>query len=646
MEPHRWFSGEAWMVRKRLWILVWAILVWTIIIWAGVGLWGTSAPLLAATLASDRQHIVYFEGTPQELEIYKIYGRQEGPTIMIMGGIQGDEPGGFLSADLYVDLSLQRGNLIVVPRANFRSIISFDRGHEGDMNRKFAQIKDLDPDRGTVEIIKNLMAESDLLLNLHDGSGFFRPVWESDMANPSRYGQCVIADAEVYVHPANGRVIHLGQEARRVVEMVNKLIPEEKYKFSFSNHDTLSETSKHKEQRNSASFYALTKLGIPAYGLETSKQLPSLEMKVRQHNYVVNAFMELYGVIAEQPRMNLTPPTLSYLVISVNGRLPVAVSDGQTLLVVPGDLVEVIHVGANYDRGLSVDIQGLGSLNDIRLPLAINKPTSIIARRDNIAFGQVKVGLLPAGSISPQLKKPDSPLSVGAGLDLGRTLEPKPSKAPTVSTDQPLKTPPDSASADFDGFILRVDGQTKVLRAGETLTVPPSAAVKMVSIKSRKALPPGVVMNLKGFVGRAGDATGDDLGATARVGSDMISRFALKGTTVPTYQLGAEKGKDLLFKAFIAISAVKLKEAILEIDGRELVLALGERSKVKVGSQIVVRDVTLVGGAELKNPRFTLGGRPLTGPAPLATTMPNLAVSLAVFSDKWLAGKVVLVPVD
>ncbi|MDR2141769.1 MAG: hypothetical protein LBR11_08285 [Deltaproteobacteria bacterium] len=610
-----------------------------------------------ADLANDRQHIVYFEGTPQELEIYKIYGRQEGPTIMILGGIQGDEPGGFLSADMYVDMSLQRGNIIVVPRANFRSIIAFDRGQEGDLNRKFAQIKDLDPDRGIVEILKNLMAESDLFLNLHDGSGFFRPVWESDMANPSRYGQCVIADAEVYTHPPTGRVLHLGQEARKVVDMINKHIPEDKYKFHFSNHDTFSENSKHKEQRASASFYALTKLGIPAYGLETSKQLPSLEMKVRQHNLAVNAFMELYGVVAEQPRVNLAPPTLSYLVISVNGQLPVAVADGQTLLVNSGDLVEVIHVGANYDRGLSVDIQGLGSVNDIRLPLSIVKPTTIIARRDNISFGQVKVGLLPAGSRSPQLWKPTSLMAqAAAGLDLreeGPTQVPSPESpggpepTGTVSPPTPTTSPatdPTEPEPGFEGFVLEVGGRTVYLRAGNTLTLPKDAIVKLVSLKSPKGTPPGTVMNLKGFIGRPGDTTGDDQGTTARLSRDLLSRFALPGKSAPTYQLGAEAGKKLLFRAFLEISGPVLSRVTLSLEGRERDLAMGERLSVKPGAEVVIKSVSLVGDRPWAKPRLTLGGRPVATKLPQKVIMPNLAVALAVFSEGELAGKVVLAP--
>ncbi|MDR2456131.1 MAG: hypothetical protein LBE49_06015, partial [Deltaproteobacteria bacterium] len=170
-----------------------SFLLFLIILLAALAAQTVLSPSLSASSSGDRQHIVYFEGTPQELEIYKIYGRLEGPTIMIMGGIQGDEPGAFMSADLYVDIALKRGNLIVVPRANFKSIILFDRGPDGDMNRKFDGVQDKDPDRDRIEIIKNLMAESDLFLNLHDGSGFFRDTWESEMANPERYGQCIIA---------------------------------------------------------------------------------------------------------------------------------------------------------------------------------------------------------------------------------------------------------------------------------------------------------------------------------------------------------------------------------------------------------------------------------------------------------------------
>lgn len=80
------------------------------------------------------------KGTDYEVNVYKVFGRKDGNTMLVVGGIQGDEPGGFLSADLYADLKLARVNMTVIPRANFKSIIHQNRGVDGDMNRRFTEI--------------------------------------------------------------------------------------------------------------------------------------------------------------------------------------------------------------------------------------------------------------------------------------------------------------------------------------------------------------------------------------------------------------------------------------------------------------------------------------------------------------------------
>ena len=43
---------------------------------------------------AKREHLVHFPNTVYELNIYKIYGKQPGKTLMLIGGIQGNEPGG------------------------------------------------------------------------------------------------------------------------------------------------------------------------------------------------------------------------------------------------------------------------------------------------------------------------------------------------------------------------------------------------------------------------------------------------------------------------------------------------------------------------------------------------------------------------
>ena len=111
------------------------------------------------SFAQKKVHSVYFEGTDYELHIYRIYGKEPGKTLILIGGIQGDEPGGFLSADHYADISLVRGNLIVVPRANFQSIVLNRRKINEDMNRKFADDPPDNYEKKVVEILKKHLAD-------------------------------------------------------------------------------------------------------------------------------------------------------------------------------------------------------------------------------------------------------------------------------------------------------------------------------------------------------------------------------------------------------------------------------------------------------------------------------------------------------
>ena len=216
--------------------------------------------------AAQREHLVYFQDTPYELNVYKIFGQQKGPTLMIIGGIQGDEPGGYLSADLYADFAMKRGNLIVVPRANFYSILLFQRGPNGDMNRKFGVKPKKDYDSRIVTILKELISESDFLLNLHDGWGFYSPHYVDSMRNPKRYGQSIIADDAEYYSPIKGKTLLLRDLAEKAISVINSQIEDIKYHFTFMNTRTGEASSPYAEQQRSATYYALTKHGIPAFG--------------------------------------------------------------------------------------------------------------------------------------------------------------------------------------------------------------------------------------------------------------------------------------------------------------------------------------------------------------------------------------------
>lgn len=475
--------------------------------------------------------------------------------MMIIGGIQGDEPGALLSADLYADFSLKRGNLIVVPRANFHSILLFKRGTNGDMNRKFGKSKANDKDSAIVDILKGLIAESDCLLNLHDGWGFYRPTHEGPNANPMRYGQSIIADTKEYFSESLGRTIKLEEIALEVIREVNAQIENPKYHFHFMNTRTGEKSSNYAEQRTSATYYALTNHGIPAFGIETSKNLPSTEMKVRQHNLAINAFMKIFNLEAEQPRIYLNPPKLKYLVISVNGSNPVAVANKETLTVNKGDRVEIVHVEANYERGLSVDIKGIGSINDYRTQHIINKPTFIVARKDHLKFGLVKI------DIRPEQNRPERQKSLPQKLNVRY-------------------------------FVLQVNGMDRLVKTNDTLEAIDGDIIRIVDIISEgESEASKLRVNFKGFVPAGERNTGEDRGYHINTATDLLMRYSLSKKE-KIYLIVAEEGKKIRARMTIRLKKPSLKYMIIrKNEGPRICLYPGEGLTYKPGDVFVVLDV-------------------------------------------------------
>jgi predicted deacylase len=113
-----------------------------------------------------------------DFTIHKLGSDRPGNTLLVIGGIQGDEPGGFNAAALLAtQYKIKKGSVWVVPNLNFISIIKRSRGVHGDLNRKFAKLGRSDPEFDTISKVKRIILDEqvDLVLNLHDGSGFYRP---------------------------------------------------------------------------------------------------------------------------------------------------------------------------------------------------------------------------------------------------------------------------------------------------------------------------------------------------------------------------------------------------------------------------------------------------------------------------------------
>jgi hypothetical protein len=484
--------------------------------------------IFPAQALSRQEHVVYFPNTAYELNIYKIYGKKPGPTLMLIGGIQGNEPGGFLSADLYADMSLEKGNLIVVPRANFYSIITNQRGPNGDMNRKFKhEENEYSMEDKIVTILKKLITGCDYLLNLHDGSGYYYPTYFDKWRNPDRFGQSIIADDEEFRVPGKNKVIKLGEMARRICKQVNSQIKNDLYQFHFMNTRTDEPDSPHSEQLGSATYYALTRHYIPAFGVETSKFLPSVDLKVEYHNLVINAFMKIFGIIPESPGLNLDPPCLKYLVVAINGQRPVLLEPGQVLELLPGDSLNVTHIEANYERGLSLDILGCGGINDFRKNFNIFKDTSIVVRKDNESFAEIAV---------------------------------------KVSNRGPEEKTREASPRGVDYFVIEAKSHRLLVANGEALPLVRGDKLKILEILPRASDSSGIKVNFKGFVGDPSNNTGEDRGYVINTGTDLIERFSLDGKGT-SYEILASRGDHILGRMVVNLLPPQLDYLILRVNG-------------------------------------------------------------------------------
>lgn len=223
---------------------------------------------------------------------YELKGRQKGDTLLVIGGIHGNEPGGYFAPSVLIQhYKILKGNLIVVPNLNFDSDIRNQRGHYGDMNRKFAHISKKDPDYKIVKDIKKIILSKniDLVLNLHDGHGFYRPKWENVIFNPKAWGQALIIDQMSLKTP---KYYNLGKICHIVADKINNSIFKKKHIFGVKN----TKTKFHDEQmRLSLTYFAITH-NKPALAIETSKNITDLTKKVYYQLLTIEEFMKVMGI--------------------------------------------------------------------------------------------------------------------------------------------------------------------------------------------------------------------------------------------------------------------------------------------------------------------------------------------------------------
>lgn len=228
---------------------------------------------------------------PLQFSLHKIESGNPGPTILVIGGIQGDEPGGFTAASMLVtNYTVTKGNVWVVPNLNFESIIKRSRGVYGDMNRKFKTLPENDPEFHQVQKIKGIILDEkvDIVLNLHDGSGFYKKKYINKMHNPNRWGQSIIIDQEKLDVAEYGELENI---AEKVQQYINGHLKNRKKYFYVKNTKTREGDV---EMEKSLTYFSI-KNNRPAFAVEASKSFLTYE-RTYYHLLAVEGFMKELGI--------------------------------------------------------------------------------------------------------------------------------------------------------------------------------------------------------------------------------------------------------------------------------------------------------------------------------------------------------------
>lgn len=115
-------------------------------------------------------------GTAWATPLYVIDSGKAGPTVWVVGGTHGNEPGGYNSANIIKNWTVTKGRLVVLPNSNLLADKAFVRyvSSTGDLNRSFPKTSTGTPTSTLARSIWSYMKtyRPTWLVDLHEGYNF------------------------------------------------------------------------------------------------------------------------------------------------------------------------------------------------------------------------------------------------------------------------------------------------------------------------------------------------------------------------------------------------------------------------------------------------------------------------------------------
>jgi hypothetical protein len=251
----------------------------------------TATPTPFAAGHSERALLA---GTPWESLASIRHSGVAGTKVMILGGVHGNEPGGWLAAEELASIVPATGSILVLPRANQLAIHDFVRTHDdlGDLNRLYPGEGEstLPMARMAAEIVE-LAREFrvEVALDLHESWGFYSTREQNGTAF---LGQTMTAG----VGPRNPDLV------RDLVDRANQHITTERDLMvfrdgsAFRRPETAPSDASGNRGRSSLSLGGHVP-GLTPILVEMGQEEQALERRVELHLIVANEALSALGVI-------------------------------------------------------------------------------------------------------------------------------------------------------------------------------------------------------------------------------------------------------------------------------------------------------------------------------------------------------------
>lgn len=229
-------------------------------------------------------------GTSQATPVYIIRSARSGPTVMVVGGVHGSETAGWRAAEEIRNWRIDRGTLVVVPRANMPAVRRNRRtGPDGiDLNRQFPVGRT--PRTALAREIWNLVREFRpvALMDLHEGWGV-RRLGHRFPGGTRSVGQTLIS--------------HTVKDSRRFASYAVRYLNtyhtgrSRTYQFMIIGPPTAGSLARK----------AGSELGIPSFIVEPTQYRTTLATRIRWHKAFVQQLLRWYGLVDRNRVLVSTP---------------------------------------------------------------------------------------------------------------------------------------------------------------------------------------------------------------------------------------------------------------------------------------------------------------------------------------------------